>query len=88
MTDFNSGAGPSPFEGSIPTRSRRVLRIAVSLSVVAIAILAAVLPPVFLAMHGLWLELLAFVLKVVALVVLSVFIGVYPKPMMSIPGGA
>ena len=37
--------------------------------------LAAVLPPVFLAMHGLWLELLAFVLKVVALVVLSVFIG-------------
>ena len=37
--------------------------------------LAAVLPPVFLAMHGLWLELVAWVLKVVALVVLSAFIG-------------
>ena len=37
--------------------------------------LAAVLPPVFLAAHGLWLELLAWVLKVAALVVLSRFIG-------------
>jgi hypothetical protein len=37
--------------------------------------LAALLPPVFLAMHGLWLELVAFVLKIVALVVLSAFIG-------------
>jgi hypothetical protein len=37
--------------------------------------LAAVLPPVFLAVRGLWLELAAWVLKVVALVVLSVFIG-------------
>ena len=37
--------------------------------------LAAVLPPVFLAMHGLWLELVAWALKVVALVVLSAFIG-------------
>lgn len=42
MTDFNSGAGLSPFEGSMPTRSRRVLRIAVSVAVVAVAILAAV----------------------------------------------
>lgn len=37
--------------------------------------LAAVLPPVFLAKHGLWLELVAWVLKVVALVVLARFIG-------------
>ena len=37
--------------------------------------LAAVLPPVFLAVHGLWLELVAWMLKVVALVVLSAFIG-------------
>ena len=37
--------------------------------------LAAVLPPVFLAVHGLWLELVAWLLKVVALVVLSAFIG-------------
>jgi len=42
MTDFNSGAGPSPFERSMPTRSGRVLRIAVSLAVVAAAVLAAV----------------------------------------------
>ncbi|KRA47860.1 DUF2628 domain-containing protein [Devosia sp. Root635] len=37
--------------------------------------LAAVLPPVFLLKHGLWLELVAWLLKVVALVVLSRFIG-------------
>ena len=37
--------------------------------------LAALLPPVFLAVHGLWLELVAWLLKVVALVVLSNFIG-------------
>ncbi|WP_052726493.1 DUF2628 domain-containing protein [Devosia epidermidihirudinis] len=36
---------------------------------------AALLPPVFLARHGLWLELLAYVLKVVALVILANFIG-------------
>ncbi|MDB5614142.1 MAG: hypothetical protein JWQ22_1795 [Devosia sp.] len=37
--------------------------------------LAAILPPIFLARHGLWLELLAWVLKLVALVILSRFIG-------------
>lgn len=37
--------------------------------------LAALLPPVFLIAHGLWLELVAYALKVVALVVLSGFIG-------------
>lgn len=37
---------------------------------------AAILPPVFLLAHGLWLELLAWMLKVAALVVLSGFIGV------------
>lgn len=37
--------------------------------------LAAVLPPVFLLAHGLWLETLAFVLGVVALVVISGFVG-------------
>ena len=42
MTDLNSGAGSSPFERSVPTQSRRVLRIAVSLAVVAMAVLAAV----------------------------------------------
>jgi hypothetical protein len=36
---------------------------------------AAILPPVFLAVHGLWLELVAWLLKLVALVVLSHFIG-------------
>lgn len=36
---------------------------------------AAVLPPFFLISHGLWLELVAYVLKVVALVVLSAYIG-------------
>ena len=36
---------------------------------------AALLPPVFLLRHGLWLELVAFVLKLVALVILSRFIG-------------
>ncbi|MCR6671093.1 DUF2628 domain-containing protein [Devosia ginsengisoli] len=36
---------------------------------------AAILPPLFLVAHGLWLELVAWVLKVVALVVLSRFIG-------------
>jgi len=36
---------------------------------------AAILPPVFLVSHGLWLELVAWLLKVVALVVLSGFIG-------------
>ena len=41
MTEMNSGAGSSPFEGSTPTRSRRVFRIAASLMVVMIAILAA-----------------------------------------------
>ncbi|WP_186767052.1 DUF2628 domain-containing protein [Devosia ginsengisoli] len=37
--------------------------------------LAAILPPVFLVVHGLWLELVAWLLKVAALVVLSRFIG-------------
>jgi len=37
--------------------------------------LAAILPPVFLLAHGLWLETVAWLLKVVALVVLSRFIG-------------
>ena len=37
--------------------------------------LAALLPPVFLISHGLWLELLAFVLKLVALVVLADYVG-------------
>jgi hypothetical protein len=37
--------------------------------------LAALLPPVFLLGHGLWLELLAYVLAVVALVVLTPVIG-------------
>lgn len=37
--------------------------------------LAALLPPVFLAVHGLWLELVAWLLAVVALIVLSGFIG-------------
>ena len=36
---------------------------------------AALLPPVFLLAHGLWLETVAWVLKVAALVVLSRFIG-------------
>lgn len=36
---------------------------------------AAILPPVFLLRHGLWLETVAWLLKVVALVVLSGFIG-------------
>jgi RND family efflux transporter MFP subunit len=43
MTEINSGTGPSPFEGTRPTRSRRVLRVTVSLAVVAIAILAAIM---------------------------------------------
>lgn len=37
--------------------------------------LAAILPPVFLLKHGLWLELVAWILKVVALIVLARFIG-------------
>jgi hypothetical protein len=37
--------------------------------------LAAILPPVFLAVHGLWLELVTWVLKLMVLVVLSGFIG-------------
>jgi hypothetical protein len=37
--------------------------------------LAAILPPVFLLRHGLWLELIAWMLKVVALVMLSRVIG-------------
>ena len=36
---------------------------------------AALLPPCFLLAHGLWLELVAWVLAVLALVVLSGFIG-------------
>ena len=36
---------------------------------------AAILPPLFLLAHGLWLELVAWLLKVAALVVLSRFIG-------------
>lgn len=36
---------------------------------------AAILPPVFLLAHGLWLETVAWLLKVVALVVLSGIIG-------------
>src|SRR5688500_14192191 len=42
MTDLNSGAGPSPFERSMPTRAGRVIRIAVSLAVVVGAVVAAV----------------------------------------------
>ena len=37
--------------------------------------LAAILPPVFLLKHGLWLELVAWMLKVAALIVLARFIG-------------
>lgn len=37
--------------------------------------LAAFLPPVFLLKHGLWLELVAWILKVAALIVLARFIG-------------
>ena len=37
--------------------------------------LAAILPPVFLAAHGLWLELVAFVLGAVALAALAAIIG-------------
>jgi len=37
--------------------------------------LAAVLPPVFFLRHGLWLECLAYGLKIVALVILAGFIG-------------
>ena len=36
---------------------------------------AAILPPVFLLAHGLWLELVAWILAVLVLVVLSGFIG-------------
>ena len=36
---------------------------------------AALLPPLFLLAHGLWLELVAWVLAVLALLVLSGFIG-------------
>ena len=36
---------------------------------------ACILPPAFFASHGLWLELVAWLLKVVALIVLSAFIG-------------
>ena len=41
MTDLNSGTGPSPFEGSAPTTARRAVRIAVSMGVIAVAILTA-----------------------------------------------
>ncbi len=41
MTEINSGAGPSPFEGTAPTRSRRALRIALSIAVIATSIVAA-----------------------------------------------
>lgn len=37
--------------------------------------LAALLPPVFLAMHGLWLELVAWIVALVALVMFSGFLG-------------
>ena len=37
--------------------------------------LAALLPPVFLALHGLWLELVAFVLAFVALVLATRVVG-------------
>ena len=36
---------------------------------------AALLPPIFLLAHGLWLELVAWVLAVLALMVLSGFVG-------------
>ncbi|MHA6689251.1 DUF2628 domain-containing protein [Devosia sp. A449] len=36
---------------------------------------AAFLPPIFLATHGLWLELLLWIVKLVALVILARFIG-------------
>ena len=36
---------------------------------------ACILPPIFFARHGLWLELVAWLLQVVALIVLSGFIG-------------
>ena len=41
MTEINSGTDSSPFEGSIPTRSRRMLRSAASVSVIMAAIAAA-----------------------------------------------
>ena len=37
--------------------------------------LAALLPPIFLLLHGLWLETLGWVLGVMALVVLIAFLG-------------
>src|SRR5687767_6031045 len=43
MTEINSGTGQSPFEGSAPSRSRRTLRIAVSMAVIATSIVAAFL---------------------------------------------
>ena len=43
MTELNPGIDPSPFDPSVPTRSRRVLRAVLSLAVVAAAVLAAVL---------------------------------------------
>ena len=42
MTELNSGIDPSPFEPSVPTRSRRALRAMLSLAMVAGAVLAAV----------------------------------------------
>ena len=41
MTETNSGEESSPFEGTMPTRSRRVLRAAASLTVIIVAIVAA-----------------------------------------------
>ena len=43
MTEINSGTGPSPFERSMPTRSRRALRITVSVAVIAVSAVAAFL---------------------------------------------
>ena len=43
--------------------------------------LAAILPPVFLLVHGLWLETVAFVLGVAALVIVSGFVGGVAGPL-------
>lgn len=43
MTEINSGAGPSPFERTRPTRARRLLLVAVSLAFVMASIVTAYL---------------------------------------------
>lgn len=43
MTDIDTGVEPSPFEGPTPTRARRAFRIALSVALVATAIVTALL---------------------------------------------